>query len=88
MATVFIPPMLRSLSDGNETVSVEATSLRGVIAALEATHPGLRAKLCDGDGNLRPDLAFAVDGHVASRGLLQKVSDDSEIHILPAIGGG
>ncbi len=88
MATVFIPPLLRSLCDGNETVSIEATSLRGVIAALEDRHPGIRAKLCDADGNPRPDLAFAVDGHVTSRGLLQKVAADSEIHILPAIGGG
>jgi molybdopterin converting factor small subunit len=30
----------------------------------------------------------AVNGAVSSVGLLQKVPDGSEVHFLPAIGGG
>jgi molybdopterin synthase sulfur carrier subunit len=54
---------------------------------LETRYPGLRDRLCDND-ELRPGIAVAVDGHVTSRGLLQKVQPTSEVHFLPAIGGG
>jgi hypothetical protein len=33
-------------------------------------------------------LAVSVDGEIAILGLLERVSDDSEIHFVPAIGGG
>ncbi len=54
---------------------------------MENRFPGIRAKLCDED-ELKPGLTVAVDSNVSSIGLLQKLSDDSEVHFLPAIGGG
>ena len=44
-------------------------------------------RLCVDDG-LRPGLSVAVNGVVSSLGLLQKVPDGSEVHFLPAVGGG
>ena len=40
------------------------------------------------DGDIAPNIAVAIDGDVAIMGLLQRVGENSEVHFLPAIGGG
>ena len=87
MATVRIPALLRDLTGGRNEVEVAGRNLRQVVAALEAGFPGMGARLLD-EGEQRPELAFAVDGEVATLGLLQPVAENSEVVILPAIGGG
>lgn len=87
MARVFIPPLLKPLTGGVTTVDVDAGNVRQVIEALESRFPGVTGRLCE-EGELKPGLTVAVDGSVSSIGLLQKVGDASEVHFLPAIGGG
>jgi molybdopterin synthase sulfur carrier subunit len=87
MPRVFIPPLLRSITGDVEEVDVTAHNVRQVIEALENRFPGIRNRLCDEDG-LKPGLTVAVDGNVSSLGLLQKTGEESEVHFLPAIGGG
>ena len=87
MITVFIPPQFRELARGAETVDVEAASVRQAIARLDELFPGLADRLIQGD-ELRPGLSVSVGGRVSGLGLLQKVSSGSELHFLPAIGGG
>jgi molybdopterin synthase sulfur carrier subunit len=58
-----------------------------VLEELDKRHPGVKARLCDGDG-MRPGVAVIVDGLVAPLGLLHPVGPESEVHFLPAIGGG
>ncbi|HVV99663.1 MAG TPA: MoaD/ThiS family protein [Planctomycetaceae bacterium] len=87
MPRVFIPPLLRPLAEGAEEVEVAGTTVRQVVENLNARFPGIRERLCS-DGELQPGLAVAVDGQVSSLGLLQKVQPASEVHFLPAIGGG
>jgi molybdopterin synthase sulfur carrier subunit len=87
MATVFIPPQLRDLTGGAAQAEVAAGSLRNVIAQLEAQHPGIAARLADGD-HLAAGLAVSIDGVMTTRGLLEKIDPESEVHFLPAIGGG
>jgi molybdopterin synthase sulfur carrier subunit len=87
MVTVFIPPLLRDAAEGLDQIEVSAATVRQVVAALEARFPGIRDRLCAGDG-LRPGLAVAVNGTVSSVGLLQKIPEGAEVHFLPAIGGG
>ena len=87
MPQVFIPPLLKPLTAGEEIVSVEGNNVRQVVEALEQRFPGIREKLCE-DDELKPGLTVAVDGNVSSLGLLQKVNENSEVHFLPAIGGG
>ena len=86
MPRVFIPPLLRALT-GVDAIDVDAANVRQAIERLEERFPGVRAKLCEGDG-LKPGLTVAVDGQVSSIGLLQKLKPDSEVHFLPAVGGG
>ncbi len=40
------------------------------------------------EGRIRPNLAVAIDGEVARMGLLEKVGENSEVHFVPAVGGG
>ena len=38
--------------------------------------------------DLIPGLAVIIDGEVSLLGMLDKVQETSEVHFLPAIGGG
>jgi molybdopterin synthase sulfur carrier subunit len=87
MATVFIPAQLRLLTDGADRVEASGESVREVVASLDAAHPGIAARLQQGD-SLAPGLAVSIDGAFTNRGLAAKVGPASEIHFLPAIGGG
>jgi molybdopterin synthase sulfur carrier subunit len=87
MATVFIPAQLRPLAGGADRVEAAGESLRQVIASLDAAHPGIATRLQQDDA-LAPGLAVSIDGAFTNRGLAAKVGPTSEIHFLPAIGGG
>ncbi|MCA9124101.1 MAG: MoaD/ThiS family protein [Planctomycetaceae bacterium] len=87
MPRVFIPPPMRSLTSGLEIVEVSGANLRQVIDNLEQRFPGIKQRLCQGD-EIRPGLSVDVGGSVATLGLLQRTGADTEIHFLPAIGGG
>ena len=84
---VWIPALLRDLTQGRETVQVEGATVRQVIDALERLYPGARDRLCDGD-QLRPGIAVFVDAQLAQLGLLQPVGNGREVHFVPAIAGG
>ena len=87
MAKIFIPTMLQSLTAGTKQVDLEARNIRQVIEQLDEMYPGIKDRLVE-DGEIRPNLAIAIDGDVAIMGMLEKVGEDSEVHFVPAIGGG
>ena len=87
MPVVWIPAALRRLTGDQETVRATGATIREVIDHLDASFPGIKARLCDG-ASLRPGLAAVVDSQVARTGLDEPVNDNSEVHFLPAIAGG
>ena len=87
MPRVFIPVPMRDLTGGVAEIAVEGQTVRQAIAAADARFPGLAGRLLAG-GGLAPGLALAVDGIVPPLGLLAALRPDSELHFLPAIGGG
>ncbi|MGH8056236.1 MAG: MoaD/ThiS family protein [Candidatus Entotheonellia bacterium] len=87
MATVYIPTVLQSLTRGEKEVSLEATTVRQVVERLDALYPGMAAALAE-DDDLKPHIAVAVDGEVSVLGLLERVGEESEVHFIPALGGG
>ena len=87
MATVFIPPQLRELTAGTAEVKVDAKSVRQVIAELDQRFPGIAVRLQDED-RLQPGLAVSINGVIQSQGLFAQVGPESEVHFLPAFGGG
>ncbi len=87
MPVVWIPALLRGLTGGQETVIVAGDNVGQVIDALESLFPGIKARLCEGD-SLRPGMAVAVDTQVGRLGLHEPVHENSEVHFVPAVGGG
>ncbi|HND51764.1 MAG TPA: MoaD/ThiS family protein [Pirellulaceae bacterium] len=87
MPVVFIPPLMRELTAGAARIEVEATTVREAIDAIEARHPGVRERLCRGD-DLLPGLQVSVNDSLTRRGLDAKLAPNSEVHFLPAYGGG
>ena len=87
MATIFIPTMLQKMTDGAQKVDMEVRNVRQVIERLEELYPGIKERLLE-DGDIAPNIAVAIDGDVAIMGLLQRVGENSEVHFVPAIGGG
>ncbi len=80
MATVVFSSGLRRFTGGRERVSVDAGSIRELIAALEQRFPDLKESL--------GSMAVAIDGEIIQNPLLESVGPDSEVHFLPPIGGG
>lgn len=87
MATVFIPSLMQKLSDGKSRVEIEGSSVRQIVNNLEAEYPGFMERLVD-DGRIKGNISVAIDGEITPLGMLEKVGEDSEVHFLPAIGGG
>ena len=88
MAVVWIPALLRELTGGDRTATIPGATLRQVIENLDARYPGMQDRLLDDEGHLRPEIAAAIDGETEHYGMLEKVGETSEVHFIPAIGGG
>jgi molybdopterin synthase sulfur carrier subunit len=87
MATVFIPSLMQKLSDGKSRIEIEGSSVRQIVNNLEAQYPGFKERLVD-DGRIKGNISVAIDGEITPLGMLEKVGENSEVHFLPAIGGG
>ena len=87
MPIVWIPSLLRELTDGQDKLIVPGTTVRDVIAHLEDRYPGIEPRLCK-DNRLQPNIAVVVDGAISRQGLRQALTETSEVHFVPAISGG
>jgi molybdopterin synthase sulfur carrier subunit len=84
---VWIPALHRDLTAGVERVILQGETVGALIDGLEERFPGLRARLCEGT-RMRPGISVVVDGVMTPRGLRQRLREPSEVHFVPAIGGG
>ena len=87
MPIIFIPTMLLPITGGVKQVKIDAANLRQAIDNLDMIFPGMKSRLLE-ERQIKPNLAVAIDGEVARLGLLEKLGEDSEVHFVPAIGGG
>lgn len=87
MAKVWIPPLMRSLTGGQQIVEAQGDTVRELVATLEEQYPGVADRIIE-DGRIRPGWTVAVDGAVQNRGLRAAVGLDSEVHFVPAMTGG
>jgi len=62
-------------------VEVEASTVRRLIATLEARFPGLGEEL-------DRRMAFAIDGVIHQDAWGAEIGPDSEVFLIPKIGGG
>ncbi len=87
---VFIPTMLRSFTANDSEVQVEAADIDSLIAVLDSKYPGLKNRICDEQGNLRPFVNVFLnkqDIRLIDAQATQ-VSDGDEVSITAAVGGG
>jgi len=68
-------------------VEVDGANVAEAIQNLEARFPGTKERLCERD-SLRAGLAVVVGSSVSALGLRQRTDPETEIHFLPAVGGG
>ncbi len=81
MVDVVLWGSLKPFADGNDTVSVEATTVGGVLEGLEIAYPALKPHLDAG-------VSVAVDGRIITNALWEPVRADSEVVLLQRIKGG
>jgi sulfur-carrier protein len=90
MATVRIPTPLRKLTEGKEEVTAAGATVGEVITSLEQSYPGIKARICDDNGQVRRFVnIFANDEDIRFlQNLETPVADGDEVSIVPAIAGG
>lgn len=89
MPEVWVPTVLQKYTGGQQQVIVGGTSVRQVVNNLEKVFPGIKARLCNlEEDELLPGVAVIVDDETTPLGLMETVNEGSEVHFLPAVGGG
>ena len=78
---------MQNLSNGEQRVVVEGKNVRQIIESLDQKYPGFQDRLVE-DGRVKPNISVAIDGEITPLGMIEKVSEESEVHFLPAISGG
>ena len=88
--SVKIPTPLRKLTEGNSTVSVSGSNITNIISDLENKYPGIKDRICEENGEIRPFVNIFVNGEDIRylEGLNSKLSEDDEVSIVPAVAGG
>jgi sulfur-carrier protein len=90
MAKVRIPTPLRKLTNNEELVEVNASSVGAAIVELQSRYPGIKERLVDETGAIRRFVNVYVNEEdirfLQNQETPLKASD--EISIIPAIAGG
>jgi sulfur-carrier protein len=87
---VRIPTILRTYTAGASEVDADGGTLGEVLNSLEATYPGIRARVLDDAGKLRRFVNVYVgeeDVRFAS-GLETPTPEGVQVSVIPAVAGG
>lgn len=89
-ATVRIPTILRTYTNGEAEVAAVGANLQEVINDLEANYPGIAARVLDDNGQLRRFVNIYVNDDDVRfiDGLASPTADGAQISIIPAVAGG
>ncbi|MCK8502230.1 MoaD/ThiS family protein [Myxococcus fulvus] len=90
MATIRIPSTMRTLTRNQADVVVPGTTVREVLANLDASYPGIGAKLLDERGAVRRYVnVFLNEDDIRALGELDTpVKDADRLTLIPAMAGG
>lgn len=90
MIKVRIPTPLRPLTKNQGEVDVTAGSIQDLVNTLEASYPGIKARLCDDSGELRRFVNIYVNEEDIRflKGKDTALKTGDEVSIVPAIAGG
>jgi molybdopterin converting factor small subunit len=79
-------PLVQLFPGAVRQLEVEATSVAGVVAALEARWPGMRDRLCDSTPRLRRQINVFVEGERAE--FATPLAPGARVIVMMAIVGG
>jgi molybdopterin converting factor small subunit len=87
---VLIPTPLQKLANDQATIECSASTITELLDSLEASCPGIKARLCDDNGKLRRFVNFYLNSEDIRflDGENTALSDGDEVSIVPAIAGG
>jgi sulfur-carrier protein len=90
MATIRIPPVLRTYVGGAKIVTAEGTTVGVALDDLFARSAGLREQILTGEGTLSTFINVYVDDQDVRylQGLTTPLTASSVITLLPAMAGG
>ena len=71
----------RRFTGGQTEFEVEANTVRRMIAELDRRFPGLGHQIDEG-------MAVAIDGEIYQDAYMAQLQPDSEVVLIPKIGGG
>jgi molybdopterin converting factor small subunit len=84
---VLIPNPLRSYTANAAAVVALGQTLGELTEDLEVRYPGMRFRVIDEQGQIRPHIKFFVNGS-QMRSLAEPLSDADEVMIVCALSGG
>jgi sulfur-carrier protein len=87
---VRIPTPLRRMTNGQDKVEMEESSMSDMIDKLEASYPGFKERLIDENGELRYFVNIYLNGEDVRflEGLATAAKAGDEVSIVPAVAGG
>ena len=87
---VRIPTPLRRMTNGQDKVEVESSTLGDMVESLESSYPGLKERLIDENGELRYFVNIYLNGEDVRflQGLETSTATGDEVSIVPAVAGG
>ncbi|MBI4494314.1 MAG: molybdopterin-synthase adenylyltransferase MoeB [Chloroflexi bacterium] len=90
MVKVYIPTVLRKITNGQTRVEAEAADIRSLLDRLEARFPGLKGQLVDSQGNLFRFVNVYVNNREVDelQGLGTPLREEDEVALIPAMAGG
>jgi sulfur-carrier protein len=83
---VMIPSALRSYTEASET-DADGATLAAVLADLDCRYSGIRFRMIDEQGRIRPHIRIFVNG-TQVRDLSQPLRNTDEVVIVQALSGG
>lgn len=84
---VLIPTPLRSYTGGSAHVQAEGATLDALLADLDRRYPGIRFRMIDEQGRMRPHVRFFVRD-TAVHDLALPLTPQDEVMIVQALSGG
>ena len=82
-----IPTPLRSYTAGEKYVDASGATLDDLLVDLDRRFPGIRFRVVDEQGRLRPHMRIFVNRAVEDE-LSTPLSDDDEVVLMQALSGG
>jgi sulfur-carrier protein len=82
MATVHLGASLcRAYCGDVRELEIDAATIGQLVRALDKRFPGLGEQIIE-------SMALAIDGEIFQDSLIDPIGPDSEVHLIPKIGGG